>query len=246
MSCGLQDFLQCSDVLLVVLCDCCKPIDSFVEIELLATVSWTCGCQPFSCRCSQNVTHCRKEICWTCLLKESFPAIPFGNSRHPLPTRSLTFLRRRHAPLARHYGCIMPIPLLPLQKKSVSGRQAEGWVMELSSPGIVGSGAGLQPFSCRCWQNLMRCRKEICWTCLFKNPFLPFFLEFQVHTFYQKQVPESGSTLHHSALRRLHHARHIVAAAGKTCPMQRSRGFGHEVAVSKICYTAVIVLLVVL
>ena len=68
--------------------------DSFVEIELLATVSWTCGCQPFSCRCSQNVTHCRKEICWTCLFKESFPAIPFGNSRHPLPTRSLTFLRR--------------------------------------------------------------------------------------------------------------------------------------------------------
>ena len=40
-----------------------------VKIELLATVGWTRGCQPFSCRCSQNVTHCRKEICSTCLFK---------------------------------------------------------------------------------------------------------------------------------------------------------------------------------
>ena len=45
--------------------------DSIVEIEIVATVSWTCGCQPLSCRCSQTVTHCRKEICWTCLFKES-------------------------------------------------------------------------------------------------------------------------------------------------------------------------------
>ena len=34
-------------VLLVVLCDCCKPMIHLWEIELLATVSWTCGCQPF-------------------------------------------------------------------------------------------------------------------------------------------------------------------------------------------------------
>ena len=54
-----------------------------VEIELLATMSWTCGCQPLSCRCSQNVTHCRKEICWTCLSKESIPGIPLWNSKHP-------------------------------------------------------------------------------------------------------------------------------------------------------------------
>ena len=48
------------------------------------------GCQPVSCRCSQNVTHWRKEICSTSLSKESTPAIPFGNSnsKHPLPARS--------------------------------------------------------------------------------------------------------------------------------------------------------------
>ena len=64
-----------------------------VEIELLSTVGWKWGCQPFSCPRSQNVTHCRKEICWTCLFKESIPAIPSGNSKHPLPIRSLRSLR---------------------------------------------------------------------------------------------------------------------------------------------------------
>ena len=49
-----------------------------VEIELLATVGWKWGCQPFSCRCSQNMTHCRKEICSTCLFKASIPLTPFG------------------------------------------------------------------------------------------------------------------------------------------------------------------------
>ena len=63
-----------------------------VEIELLATVGWKWGCQPFSCPCSQNVTHCRKETCWTCLSKESIPATPFWISKHPLPARS-RFLR---------------------------------------------------------------------------------------------------------------------------------------------------------
>ena len=63
-----------------------------VEIELLATVGWKWGCQPFSCRCSQNVTHCRKQICSTCLFKTSIPAVPFSNSKHPVSTRS-RFLR---------------------------------------------------------------------------------------------------------------------------------------------------------
>ena len=54
---------------------------------------WKWGCQPFSCRCPQNVTHCRREICSTCLFKESIPAIIFGNSKHPLPARSFRFLR---------------------------------------------------------------------------------------------------------------------------------------------------------
>ena len=66
---------------------------TLVEIELLATMGWKWGCQPFSCRCSQNVMHCRKEICSTCLFQDSIPAIPLGNAKHPIHTRSLSFLR---------------------------------------------------------------------------------------------------------------------------------------------------------
>ena len=109
-------------------------------------MGWKWGCQPFSCRCSQNVTHCRKEICSTSLFKESIPTISFGNSKPPLPTRSLRSVR-----------------------------------------------AAAHSTSSALW---------------------------------------------------LHHAHPCVAAAEKsTCPIQRSRGFGHGVMASKICcYNAVIVL----
>ena len=69
------------------------------QIELLAKVGWKRNCQSFSCPCSLNVMHCRKEqeapekeICSTCLSQESILAIPFGISKHPLSTRS-RFLR---------------------------------------------------------------------------------------------------------------------------------------------------------
>ena len=39
------------------------------------------------------MTHSRKQIYATCLSKESIPAIPFWNTKHPLPTRSFRFLR---------------------------------------------------------------------------------------------------------------------------------------------------------
>ena len=56
---------------------------------------------------------------------------------------------------------------------------------------------GCQPFSCPCSQNVTHCRKEICSTCLFKTSILArSVLEFQASTPYQKQVPESDSTLH--------------------------------------------------
>ena len=82
---------------------------TIVEIELLATVSWTCGCQPFSCRCSPNVTHCRKEICSTCLFRES---MPFVTSKHPIHTRSLSFPRAAYVPPSLHQ-MVASCPSLP-------------------------------------------------------------------------------------------------------------------------------------
>ena len=66
---------------------------AIVELEFLATVGWKCGCQPFSCPDLQNMMHCQKEICSTCLSKKSIPAIPLGNAKHPLLVRSLRFRR---------------------------------------------------------------------------------------------------------------------------------------------------------
>ena len=82
---------------------------TLVEIELLATLPWKWGCQPFRCPCSKNVTYCPKEICSTCLSKESIPAIPFGNAKHPLLVRSLRLLRAAvcstSSALCLHYAC---------------------------------------------------------------------------------------------------------------------------------------------
>ena len=55
-------------------------------------MGWKWGCQPFSCRCSQNVTHCKRRFVGHVSFQEFIPAIPFGYSKHPLPARS-RFLR---------------------------------------------------------------------------------------------------------------------------------------------------------
>ena len=93
------NLLQYSDCAVVVLCVCCKPTNNcwdwaFSNSEL---DDWL---PAFSCRGSQNVTHCRKEICSTCLFKESIPAIPFVKSKPPRPSRSLSFLRTAYVPLS--------------------------------------------------------------------------------------------------------------------------------------------------
>ena len=180
-------------VLSVVLCDYCKPMDN---CELLATVGWKWGCQPFSCRCTQNVTHCRKEICGTCLFKESSAAIPFGNSKHP------TNPCQKQVPESRstlQQLCVMAASCSFLRcswkEKPVSRREAEGlvtelwfarfatmqwlcsqlcyvtaanqWtIVEIELLATVGWKWGCQPFSCPRTQNVTHCRKEICSTCL--------------------------------------------------------------------------------
>ena len=128
---------------------------------------WRRGCQPFSCRCSLNVMHCRKEIYGTCLSKES---MPFVKSKPPLPT------------VPEAWGPWEP-------QHPVICREAEGLITELWSPrfvtiqwlccqlcyetaanqrtsveiellATVSWTCGCQPFSCR---------KEICSTCLFQT-----------------------------------------------------------------------------
>ena len=67
---------------------------TLIEIEFLATVGWKRGCQPFSCPCWQNVTHCRKELCSSCLFK-TFPLpMPCHTMSHP--SREFLYCRGQH------------------------------------------------------------------------------------------------------------------------------------------------------
>jgi len=78
-------------VLSVVLCDCCKPTSNCRD-RAFSNSGLEVGLPALQLPCSQNVTHCRKQMCSTCLCKTSIPAVPFWNSKHPLSTRS-RFLR---------------------------------------------------------------------------------------------------------------------------------------------------------
>ena len=158
-SCGLQDLLQmqwlCSQLCYVTAANQW----TIVEIELLATVGWKWGCQPFSCPCAQNVTHCRKEMCSTCLSKESMPFNNFLKSKPPLPTRSLSSWERQHAPPPLHCGCIMPIPSLQLQEKTCLMQRSRGFghgvvVCKICYNAVI----VLSVVLCDCWKPMNNCR----------------------------------------------------------------------------------------
>ena len=90
------------------------------------------GCQPFSCRCSQNVTHCRKEICSPCLSKES---MPFVQSKPPLPTRSLRSLRaaaRSTSSVSLHHACKRSHLSVSASEKSMQRSKAFGHAVVVS------------------------------------------------------------------------------------------------------------------
>ena len=103
-SCGLQDMLYTILWLCSQLCyEIAANQRTLVQIELLATVGWTCGCQPFSCQCSQNVMHCRKVINATSLFKDSIPAYTFWESHAP-PDLRLLLLQKKTCLMQRSRG----------------------------------------------------------------------------------------------------------------------------------------------
>ena len=83
-SCGLQELLQYSDCAL----SCAMWLLQTVESELLASVGWKRGCQPFSCPCLQNVMHCRMEIYETCWLVSGIHSSYSLMQRHSTHERS--------------------------------------------------------------------------------------------------------------------------------------------------------------
>ena len=184
---------------------------TIVEIELLATVGWKKGCQPFSCPCSQNVTHCPKKICSTSLSKESIPTIPFGNLNHPLPARS-RFLRAAVRSTCFALWLHHAHPLVVLWDGCKPTNTSE---IELLA--TVGWKWGCQPFSCRCSQNVTHCNTRFVGHVSFQEsiPAIPFG--------YSKHPLPARSRFLRAAERStcfaswLHPAHPFVAATEKEC-----------------------------
>ena len=215
---------------------------TLVEIEFFATVGWKWGCQPFSCPCSQNVTHCRQEISSPCLLKTSILAVPFVKSKPPLPTRSLRLLRAAVRSTSSALWLHHAHPFVAAAEKSLSHAEKQRvWsrscglqdllqycdcalscamrrtLVEIEFFATVGWKWGCQPFSCPCSQNVTHCRQEISSPCLLKTSILavPFVKS-------KPPLPTRSLRLLRAAVRStssalwLHHAHPFVAAAEKS------------------------------
>ena len=234
-----------------------KKCYNVLQTKLLASAGWKRGCEHFSCRCSQHVT--------TCHFRNPFPPsfLEF-QACTPYQKLELPESRVRSAISALNHGCIMPIPSLQLQKKTNHMQRSRGFghgvvvskicyntvfvlsvvLCECCQPmntcrdwGFSNSGLEVGLPSRRCSQNVTRCRKEICCTCLSKEPIPATLLWNSKHSTYQKLVvPESPSAFRHLCIKWWHHAHPFVAAAEKTCHMRRSRGFGHGVVSKELLH----------
>ena len=103
-----------------------------------------------------------------------------------------------------------------------------------------------QPFSCRCSQNGRTAEQRFVQHLCLRNPFLPFlFGNFKLPLHTRSKFLRAAERSSMSALGLSCPSLRCIFRK-KTCPMQRNKGFGHGVVVSKICYNAVIVLSVVL
>ena len=183
---------------------------------------WRRGCQPFSCRCSLNVMHCRKEIYGTCSSKES---MPFVKSKPSLPTVPEAWgpWELQHPPPS-HYGCIMLAKnRVVVFKIWTTGYWLWSWLFCI----------------CDCWKSMKNCRdSSLCLRGLearlpaFK---LPMFAKCDA---LPKQIKESipailfGNFKHYACVMPIP----LLQLQKKDLSMQRSRGFGQGVVVSKICY----------
>ena len=144
-----------------------------------------CGCQPFRCPCSQNVTQCQTRFVGHVCFQESIPAIPFGNflgaAAHSTSSAlCLLYACKRSHPFVEDSGFVSYAEKHGFGHGVVVSKvcyQILECVFFFHLPcrlskcvGIellatVGWKWGCQPFTCRCLQNVMCYGKEIFSTC---------------------------------------------------------------------------------
>ena len=136
-SCGLQDVLQCSDCALSCAMWLLQTVSNYrdwafsnsgLEVGLPALQLADVG--------KMRRTAERRFVGHVCLRNPFLPFLVGIPSIHSLAEASSW--ERQHAPPVLHYGCIMPIPSLQLQKKApVSCREAKRLVTQSWSPRCV-------------------------------------------------------------------------------------------------------------
>ena len=120
-------------VLSVVLWDCCKPTNTCRDWAF-SNSGLPAFQLPMFAKCDAAERIFFRHVC----LRNPFRPLLFGiPSIHSLPEAWGSW-ERQYAPPVLHDGCIMPIPLLQLQKKApVSCSEAEGLVTQLWSRRFV-------------------------------------------------------------------------------------------------------------
>ena len=216
----------------------------------------------------------RREICLTCLSKKSIPAIPFWiPSIHSQPEAG--FWEPQYVPPGLHYGCIMPIPSLQLQKKDLShaGKQSGRGVVvskicynALIVLSIVLGDCCKRMNDCRDWafRNIglevwlpafqppmfSKCDalpkgERFVWHVCLRNPFPLFLFGFRS----LQSLPEAGFWEPQYVPPGLHYAC-IMPIPSLQLQKKNLSHAGKQsslgVVVSKICYNALIVLSIVL
>ena len=159
-------------VLSVVPCCCCKPMNSWRDWAF-SNSGLEVGLPAFQRPMFAKVTHCRQEICSTCLSKESMPFDPFVKSKPPLPTRSLRSLRAvARSTLLQYYSTIQWLCSHSCYVTAANQRT----VVEIELLATVGWKWGCQPFSCPCSQEWLTAQKRFVPHVCPRNPCLLILL----------------------------------------------------------------------
>ena len=205
--------------------------------------------------------------CSTCLFKTSIPAVPFWNSKHPLRTRSLRFLRATVRSTSSAWWLHHAHPFVAASEKSTCLMQRSKafghavvvskiccnalisspmWLLQTFS--LCGLEAGLPAFQLPMVGKCEVLPKKDLFDLLVSGIYSRHsFSDFQASTPYTRSRFLTAIVRSTSSAWWWYHAHHFVAASEKsTCLMQRSKAFGHAVVVSKICCNTVIVPSVVL
>ena len=167
--------------------------------------------------------------------RESIPAISSWNSKHPLPlgaaaSTGSTWLH--HSQICCREGEVLVTELWYGRLATIQWLCSHVTTANTTFS-LRGLAAGLWAFRLQTFANVTQCRRRCVGHVCLRNPCL--LQNLSLHSLPEAWASWEPRTFRHLCIKSwLHHAHPLVAAAEKTCHMQRSRGSGHGVVVPRI------------